>query len=118
MGLRERPGARPKRREWALGIMQTSKQYKQSPRSSTHPEVCAAGAAVGVRDWEGTWAAVRRGADGQVQVGKPFGSRRAQLRSLTVGGFLEAFENSLLGRLFVSSSGAQFKGARGWAEPR
>lgn len=73
---------------------------------------------MGGRNWEGTWAAVRRGADGQVQVGKPFGSHRAQLRRLTVGGFLETFENPLLGRLFVSSSRAQFKGARGWAEPR
>lgn len=41
----EMPRVGPRVRE--LGVMQTSKQYKQSPRSRTHPEVCVAGAAVG-----------------------------------------------------------------------
>lgn len=79
--------------------------------------MCAVGIRGGVRGWKGTWAAGRRGADGQVQVQRPFGCHRAQLRRLTVSGFLEAFENPLLGRLFASSSSAQFKGARGAAEP-
>lgn len=69
----------------------------------------------GVRSWEGTWAACSCGADGQVQVGRPFGSHRSQLRCLTVGGFLETFENPLPGRLFVSPNRAQFKGAYGGA---
>lgn len=43
------------------------------------------------------------------------GSHRARLRQLTVGGFLEPFEIPLVGRLFVSPSGARFKGSRGGA---
>lgn len=54
----------------------------------------------------------RRGGDKQVQVERPFGSRRAQLRRLTVGGFLKPFETGSLRTLFVSFRGAQFKGAR------
>nr|CAI9693285.1 unnamed protein product [Rangifer tarandus platyrhynchus] len=37
------------------------------------------------------------------------------MRHSTVGGFLEPFENPVLGRLFVSPSGARFKGSRGGA---
>ena len=80
-----------------------------------HPKVCAAGTGSGMRGWKGTWAAGGCGADRQVQVGRRFASHRAQLRHSTVGGFLEPFENPLLGRLFVSPSGARFKGSRGGA---
>lgn len=80
-----------------------------------HPEVCAAGTGGGMKAWRGTWAAGGRGADRQVQVGRRFASHRAQLRHSTVGGFLEPFENPVLGRLFVSPRGARFKGSRGGA---
>lgn len=77
------------------------RRIKQSLRSST-PRCARRGLRVELRAWEGTWAAVVAAQTGQVQVGRPFGSHRSQLRCLTVGGFLETFENPLPGRLFVS----------------
>lgn len=97
--------------------MQRSKEYKQSSCSSTPHRGVRGGDQGWSEGWEATWASGRRGADGQVQVRRRFGCGRVQLRRLTVGGFLESFENPLLGRLFVSSSGAQFKGPRRAAEP-
>lgn len=56
-----------------------------------------------------TWAARSPWRRQQVQAGRRFSSRQAQLRRLTVGGFLKPFETPSLRRLFVSSRGAQFK---------